>query len=168
MSRGRKPIPVDKDILQNVISVVESSGEGFASRSQLWKAVADTEWAKRIKLSPQVAMLKANTFGLQIKTPKGKKGRSPGSGPVPNAGKRTSKRIPLDVVAEMKKEFVSSLHGKIDRAAMGSMKAAIALKCIECSGGYKKEVSLCRLRTCPLWVFRPYQNSYAEDDSCGK
>jgi hypothetical protein len=157
MSRGRKAIPVEPHELQNVIIVAESNGGGFASRSQLWKAVAETDWAKKIKLSAQVAMLKAKAFNLTIKTPLGKKGKSPGDGPVPNAGKRTSKRIPLDVVQEMKKEFISSLHGKIDRAAKGSMKAAIALKCIECSGGYKKEVALCRLKTCPLWSFRPYQ-----------
>ncbi len=169
MSRGRKPILVDKVELQAVINQVEQAGP-LGSRSALWLAVADTEWAKSVKLSPQVAMLKAKALNVVIKTPLGLRGRAPGSGPVPNAGtgKRGRKRIPLDIVDMLKKAFVPELHSKVDRAAGGSMKAAIALKCIDCSGGSKKEVGLCPIKDCALWCFRPYQGKYREDSASGK
>jgi|ETNvirenome_6_85_1030632.scaffolds.fasta_scaffold33918_4 hypothetical protein len=37
----------------------------------------------------------------------------------------------------------------------GSLKAAVALKCWDCSGGLSSEVSSCVLNNCPLWAFRP-------------
>jgi hypothetical protein len=157
MSRGRKPIPVTALDLQNTISQIEQGG-AFASRSALWDAVANTDWAKSIGLTAQVAMLKAKSFALQIKTPVGRRGRLPGQGPVNVTGKRTKrKRIPLDMVPTLKRMFNESLHSRIDRAAAGSLKAAVALMCVDCSGGSKKEVSLCGIRTCPLWGFRPFQ-----------
>jgi hypothetical protein len=161
MARGRKPIPVEKAKLQEVIANLESASS-FTSRNALWESVANTDYAKGIGLSSQVAMLKAKAFGLEIKTPLGKRGRSKGDGPVPNAGKRKGKRIALEIVQEMKKEFHPSLHKKIDRAAKGSMKAAIALKCIDCTAGSKKEVALCVMTTCPLWGYRPYQHKLSK------
>lgn len=160
MTRGRKPIPVVKEVFQDIVTLLETT-KGFATRSALWSAVADTEWAKNIGLSPQVAMLKAKTFGLTIKTPVGQRGRMKGSGPVPNAGKRRSKTMALPVVEALKKEF-PTMHGKIDRAAAGSMKAAIGMKCLDCSNGGKKEVALCPIDTCPLWHLRPYQRKYKD------
>jgi len=32
--------------------------------------------------------------------------------------------------------------------------AAIHAKCLDCSGGSRKEVHNCKLRDCPLWVYR--------------
>jgi hypothetical protein len=157
MARGRKPIPVTKEKLQEVVSSLENESN-FTSRNALWESVANTEYAKGIGLSSQVAMLKAKTFGITIKTPLGKRGRSKGDGPVPNAGKRKGKRIPLEIVEQMKKELDPSLHKKVDRAANGSMKAAVGLKCLDCAGGSKKEVALCTLVTCPLWSYRPYSH----------
>lgn len=161
MARGRKPIPVTKEKLQEVVSNLENESN-FTSRNALWENVANTEYAKAIGLSPQVAMLKAKTLGVTIKTPLGKRGRSKGDGPVPNAGKRKGKRISLEIVEEMKKEFHSSLHKRIDRAANGSMKAAIGLKCLDCTGGSKKEVALCTLVSCPLWSYRPYTHKLSK------
>ena len=35
---------------------------------------------------------------------------------------------------------------------------AIKFNCLDCSGGVVAEVRECIIKTCPLWVFRPYQN----------
>lgn len=35
---------------------------------------------------------------------------------------------------------------------------AIKFNCLDCSGGIVVEVRECIIKTCPLWVFRPYQN----------
>lgn len=162
MSRGRKAIPVDANVFTNVIAEIEKAGP-LPSRSALWDAVAATDWAKGIKLTAQVAMLKAKAMSIPCVTPLGKRGRSKGDGPVPNAGKRKTKRMPLELVDELKKAFDPKLHGKVNRASQGSLKAAIALKCIDCSGGSKKEVSLCTVKDCALYWFRPYQGKYKAD-----
>jgi hypothetical protein len=161
--RGRKPIPVVKETFQDIVSLLETTNT-FGNRSALWSAVADTEWAKGIGLSAQVAMLKAKTLGLVIKTPLGQKGRQKGCGPVKNVGKRSRKTMALPVIESLKKEY-PSMHTKIDRAAAGSLKAAIGMKCLDCSNGGKKEVSLCPIETCPLWHVRPYQGKYKEVSS---
>jgi hypothetical protein len=78
--RGRKPIVIDKAEFQNVITLLENSNQ-FANRTLLWQAVEASEWAKsRLPrpLTAQVAMMKADEFGLEIKTEKGKRGRSKG------------------------------------------------------------------------------------------
>jgi hypothetical protein len=31
---------------------------------------------------------------------------------------------------------------------------AIRAKCLECSGGQRKEVKLCPIKSCPLWPYR--------------
>lgn len=162
-NRGRKPIVVDFNSFQDAIVSVEWDGP-HASRNALWQAVSATPYAQSIKLSPQVAMLKAKGFAdagkpLMIITPLGKKGRSKGEAPVVNRESKPkgTRRIPLDIVKEMKKHFPPSLHSKVDRAAKGSMKSAITLACVECSGGQKGEVAKCTIKTCPLWAFRPYK-----------
>lgn len=155
MSRGRKKIEVDREELQKAITQVEATQE-LTNRTALWNAVAQTEYAKNISLSPQTAMLRAEQFQLNISTPKGLRGRAPGSGPVPRRPK--SQRVSLEVVTLQKKNFFDeSLHPIVDKAASGSMKAAIKLKCIDCCAGSKLEVALCTITTCPLWGFRPYK-----------
>lgn len=36
----------------------------------------------------------------------------------------------------------------------GAALAAIRAKCLECSGGSRREANGCRLKNCPLWLFR--------------
>ena len=36
---------------------------------------------------------------------------------------------------------------------------AIKFNCLDCSGGVVAEVRDCIIKTCPLWVFRPYQDA---------
>jgi len=162
---ARKAIPVSQAALTAMIEDLEAAQPNgvFANRSALWNAVADSDYAKEIGLSSQVAMLRCKAYGYEPKTPVGERGRKPGQGMPANAkpqgGKRSrKKRIPLDVVDTLKRQL-PSMHSKIDRAAAGSLKAAVALKCVDCSGGSKKEVALCNIRDCPLWGFRPYQNA---------
>ncbi len=38
-------------------------------------------------------------------------------------------------------------------------RSAIKFHCLDCSGGMKADVRDCNIKTCPLYPFRPYQNS---------
>lgn len=154
-NRGRKAIPVSKEDLQKAIESVEGEN-GLPNRTALWQAIAATDWAKSLKLSPQVAMMKAKTLSVTMKTPVGIRGRLKGQGPVNVSGKpRERKKIPLEVVAKLKNVYEKSLYPKIEKAARGSLKAAIALKCIDCCGGQRAEVAACTIDKCSLWAFRP-------------
>lgn len=164
MSKGRKAIVVNVDDLQTMINLAERDGP-LASRGALWGAVAATDLAKLIGLSSQVAYLRYTEWKekLSVKTPVGQRGRQAGQGmpealrnAKPKQGKGR-KRIPLELVDTVKACFPANLHGKVDKAAAGSLKAAVALKCIDCSGGVLKEVRGCVCTDCPLWGFRPYQ-----------
>jgi hypothetical protein len=161
-ARGRKAIVVSREELQTIINQVETNGP-LASRTALYDAIAGTEWAKTREprpLTPQVAMLFVTKrfTGLSVLTPVGKRGRSKGCPAVPNAGKRKRRKMPKEVKEGLLRIFPESLHSAVNRAAEGNMRAAVKLKCVDCSGGSKKEVALCTLRECALWMFRPYKN----------
>jgi hypothetical protein len=60
--------------------------------------------------------------------------------------------------------FLSSLpisvRGVFERALNGKSKAAaIKAKCLDCCCFNKEEIGGCRIKTCPLWSYRPYQKN---------
>jgi hypothetical protein len=157
---SRTAIPVSMATLMKVIEELEAAQPGgvFPNRSALWDAVANHSYAKGIGLSAQVAMLRCKGAKYEPKTPVGLRGRQKGCAPVQRTGSvRKRKRMPLDVIPILKQDLPESMHKRLDAAANGSLKAAVALKCVDCSGGSKKEVALCSIRDCPLWGFRPFQ-----------
>lgn len=159
-TRGRKALPVSMAILLKVIEELEEK-QSFSSRSALFAAVAETPYAKSVGLSAQTAMLRIKNAGAdaQLKTPLGKRGRSPGEGMPANAVSkgRKRKRMPLTIVAGLSHAMGPSFTSLVNKAAKGSLRAAATLKCIDCSGGSKGEVAKCEIRECPLWFFRPYK-----------
>jgi hypothetical protein len=49
-------------------------------------------------------------------------------------------------------------EGVFKRAFSGRSKAsAIKAKCLDCTCLDKKEITLCNVKSCPLWIYRPYQ-----------
>lgn len=157
MSRGRKPIAINKEELTALIAAVESS-EQFTSRNALWVAVANTAKAKEIGLSQQVAMLRAKEWGIEPKTPRGMRGRVKGQ-VVPQTGKRKSKRMSLTIINTLKAAFPEHRHGLVHRAAKGSLTAAVRLKCLDCCNQDVDSIRQCTIVACPLWTFRPYRGN---------
>lgn len=50
--------------------------------------------------------------------------------------------------------------GVTSKAFAGNSKAAgIKAKCLDCTGWQRKEITLCGVEACPLWLYRPYQGS---------
>jgi hypothetical protein len=166
-TKGRKAIPVSQAALLQVIKDLEAAQPGgiFPSRSALWDAVAQHEYAKGIGLTSQVAMLRLKAWGVEPATPKGKRGEAlKQANHRPKGGPRKRKSIALPIVERLKVIMGPACHSKVDRAAAGSVKAAVALKCLDCSGLSKKEVHLCPIKECPLWAFRPYQRGVDSAD----
>lgn len=167
--RGRKAIEVTPLELQTAISLLEG-GTSFANRSLLWEAVEDSEWAKKQSPRPltgPTAMLMAKKHNLTINTPMGQRGRQKGCGPIPNAG-RKARNLPDNVASALRKTFPLSMTtandrpfkaiGKIvNKVISGSLKAAVKLKCLDCTNIQPVEIRNCECIDCPLWSFRPYK-----------
>lgn len=46
------------------------------------------------------------------------------------------------------------------KAVMGLSRAsAVKAKCLDCTNWQRNEITLCVAEDCPLWVWRPYQNT---------
>ena len=58
---------------------------------------------------------------------------------------------------QIRMEYPKSLLPMIDRAQAGSLKAAVQLKCAECSAFNRTEVALCVITACPLYPHRPFR-----------
>lgn len=43
------------------------------------------------------------------------------------------------------------------------LQAAITKKCLDCSNGMRTEVTRCRVKSCPLYTYRPYQSETARE-----
>ncbi len=165
--RGRKAIEVSAADLQKAIAELEASQPDgqFPNRSSLWASLEDSEWAKTRSprpLTAQVGMLLAKKFNTTINTPVGQRGRQKGSGPVPGGG-RKKKAWPLHIVDAVKNSTPTKFHKIVDRAAKGSLKAAIKLKCLDCTCFQQKEVRLCELTSCSLWTVRPYKDKNVQE-----
>lgn len=161
-SRGRKPIVIDQREMQAVVSKCESESS-FKNRTELWNAIAATEWARTMQprpLTAQVAMIKADELGIEIKTPKGLRGRAKGSAPI-NTGGRKKKVFSAEqrdaLISGIPLDQREKLIKTIDRACNGSMKAAVKLKCLDCTNWQKQEVADCTIVDCSLHSFRPYK-----------
>jgi hypothetical protein len=158
MARGRKKLSLTREELQSVVNELEEK-QTFASLAMLWKAVGDTEWAKTLEpraLTPQVAMLRAKELGVTTKTQAGRIG----AGRVaPASGERRKVSLPVLVEQVATRETPEKYHDLLRRAQAGSRKAALKLKCLECSNWQRSEIAFCPILGCALWQFRPYQRA---------
>jgi hypothetical protein len=127
----------------------------------MWAALANTSWAKSLTprpLTAQVAMLRAKELGIMPKTKAGKRGGG-------LAGSTVVKQPRKVKLAKFAKEFaqMNVLYGEakhlVEAAQGGSLKAAVKLKCLECSGFQRVEVKECACTVCPLYPFRPFQGT---------
>lgn len=145
-----------KEELQHAIDEVEANGP-LKNRASLWIAVCNTEWSRNLKprrLTTQVAYLRFKELGATCKTPPGKKGFTTNCKVVKN------KKLPSqDIVDAISSESSTTLEGTTAKFKRGSLKAAIKLKCLDCSCQQRKEITNCPIKRCPLWHVRPYQNS---------
>ena len=159
MSRGRKPIEINKVEFQACVSEIEGKNT-FSNRTELWEAVEASDWAKTREprpLTSQVALLKAEELGLEIKTVKGKRGKTKGCGPVSVGGRKKKVFSPVNIRSGIPLDMRASLEKAVQRAANGSLKARIKLMCMDCTNWQKKEIALCENIQCPMHDVRPYK-----------
>jgi hypothetical protein len=166
---ARVKLEISKKDLQAAIDKLEAT-QTFATLSDLWLAVENTEWAKNLQPRPlkaPVVLQRVRELKCTTKTQPGKKGRLKGAGPV-NRTKRSDKFAKSAAITDafdgLRKNMSEKYHGLIDNIQYrGSLKAAVKAMCLQCTNEQPKEVKLCTSgHHCPLWAFRPFQNVSVE------
>jgi len=156
LNMPRTKIEIDKFQLMTIINRVENANT-FTTRNALAEAVA-AEFP--LDISSAVILLRIKEFGIEPKTPKGKRGRPAGIGLSTTQKDKMQagrKKKVIGNIAEMKKDFPESRHGLIDRVGKGSKTAALKAMCLSCVQFQTKEITNCTCISCPIWGFRPYQ-----------
>jgi hypothetical protein len=163
MARGKKKLFIDKAVFQRVVDQLESTNT-FPNPSYLWKAIENTEWAKGQTprpLTAAVAYLRAKELDIVTKTKPGKRGGTMTEARIAklHSGGRRPRSIKMtvftDTFKEMRATYPSTLLPLIERAEKGSLKAALNLKCLECSGFVRAEIRNCACPGCSLYPHRP-------------
>ena len=172
---GRRTIVVDKAKLENAITIVEKDG-GLENLTTLFQKVAEVYNTDNPpeNITFSVVGLRVKEWNIQVKTTPGRRGRQPGEGMNVDghalAAKRAknkkakfnSENAHLAFVA-MREKTPERFHPLINRIEKGSRAAAAKLFCLQCVGFETKEVRECTSKECPMYLFRPYQNS--DDDA---
>lgn len=173
---ARQKLEINKAAFQQVVTQLEAEKE-FGNPSELWAAVESTEWAKNLQPRPltrQVAYIRAKELGIIYKTQPGKRGprvmtEEQLARMREGRGQRRSRSEKMGAFAEsfeqMRKSFPAQFLPLIERAAKGSLRAALTLKCLECSAYQRNEVRQCEVFDCPLFPHRPGSNKAADDIS---
>lgn len=161
-------IPIDTVRLQKEIELAEANNK-FSNQSELFQYIANTEWAKKTykkPLSPAVLYLRYKQDALIVKTPKGKRGRAAGT--TVNRTLRKDKLVQnpnFDKNIEILKRDNPTAIKSIDKLAGGSLKHAVRVQCLNCSGGCKKLASQCNVISCALYLFNPFKKQQTGEEN---
>jgi hypothetical protein len=171
---------VSRNTLELAIRKAEIDGP-LKNLDALWTSACEIYNSMDVPkpITKSVVMLRATAWKLETKTKPGKKGRAAG---VPlseeqkaamqagrGARKPRSEKFAADPVLvqgfnDLKKETPERFKPLVDKLTAGSMRAAVALKCLDCSGHSTVEIRLCPCTSCPLYAFRPYKGKAGEDE----
>jgi hypothetical protein len=164
-----------REPMQAQVDALEAT-QTFPSRQALWRALAQTPWAKERGMTARGLETKARRLGVVVKTPKGTGHRFVGGAAEPgpqlnrpdgeargpstgseNCGavrKLAPQRLPLPLLRLV---VPVRHHRLVGRVEAGSLRAAVDLKCLDCSDYQIAEVRHCTVIVCPLHSVRPYQ-----------
>lgn len=166
---ARTKIKIDEAVLRSVIAECEQE-RAYTNRSMLFEDVASkyNTLTDTTILNAQLVYLRVNELQIELKTPKGKKGRAKGS-KIEGGGKRVSRAEKfagnLSVqgsFSDLRSSVPAQYRPLVKKIEQGSIKAAIKLNCLSCVGFERKvdgvdQIGNCECTNCPMFCFRPYQ-----------
>lgn len=169
---------VSQERLQRCINEAENNGP-LSNLSALREAVAIIYNANLPDglpaINARVVYLMVKEWKIVTKTVAGKFGVSTGgfpAGAVPSPRVSRSDRFANDPVKSKvlndlttRYKSTSYLHSLAVRVKEGSMSAAVKLKCLDCCVEDRTSIKTCRVYSCSLWAFRPYQSGVTDDES---
>lgn len=160
--KGKTAKNIDREILTSIVNDLEET-EQFTNRSILFEEVATAyESLTGEKISAALVYLRINEWQIDLKTPKGQKGRAPGqklSDEHKNAliaGRKKEKSYNANY-DEMFKRTPERYHRLIELTKTGNRRAAIKLNCLNCTAFSVKEVRNCSSDACAFYGIRPFQ-----------
>lgn len=165
--------PVNEIQMKAAIATVEKDGP-VANLSMLYEQVA-AEYRKLVpvqlrEVTPSVVLGWIKKTNFPVKTQPGKRGGGlqPGHRPT---GTRTSRSEKFAKNPEIGKHFdrirkhvPENYLPLVEKAAAGSVTAAVKLKCLDCANFQREEIRECSVACCPLWAVRPYQGEAEGDE----
>lgn len=174
---AKRPLNVDRKALVQALAKAEEGGP-LSNLNLLWNKAAELYNLMAVpeKISFSVVALRVKDWKLEVQTKPGKRGggltaEARAAGQAARRGTRTSRADKFSqnptVVAgfkELKKNVPERWQPLVQRAMAGSMKAAVNLNCLDCSGFQTAEIRNCVCTYCPLYAFRPYQGKTDNDE----
>jgi hypothetical protein len=172
---------VSRNTLELAIRKAETDGP-LKNLDALWTAACEIYNSMDVpkQITKSVVMLRATAWKLETKTKPGKKGRAAGvplseeqkaamqagrGARKPRAEKFAGDPVLVQGFSELRKEVPERFLPLVEKLTnKGSMRAAVALKCLDCSGYSTVEVRLCPCTSCPLYAFRPYKGKAGDDE----
>lgn len=173
---GGKRIVVDKTLFLAALEEVENK-QTFRNWAEMQSAVANSSYGMSVGLSSGNVYQYILKFGITPKTPKGKRGagiaRLRDSNNTVRISRADKNKSPT--AQESIKEVRRSVHAicgsktpryynLMNKFEAGSMKAAISLQCLQCCGGEAVEVRNCEIKSCSLWLLRPWKAENNDDE----
>lgn len=171
MAKGRKPVSANPVTMQTEIYRIESENT-FAMRGDLFAALFKSDWNQNAEVPMAEGTIPAKfaAWGLECVTPKGKRGGEGGDfgrsqGIKPNTN-RKRRGISSDISAKIYDNLPKWANEEralklLEKAENGSMKAMVALKCLDCVVWQPKEIRECQSSDCSLYSIRPFQGKKA-------
>lgn len=176
---AKKTIEVDRVKLVSAINQAESKGP-LKNLDSLWVAAAElyNKSGPPVEISKSVVCLRATAWALPIQTKAGAKGRAAGV-PLSDEQKAAMKagrtnradKFNLDPKIQegfriIKEETPERFSGIVQRLTeQGSMKAGMALVCLQCTVFQPGEIRQCQIYNCGAYAFRPYKGDKSGDET---
>lgn len=149
-------LQVDEKELRQAIKDAEDNNT-FANHAELFSFVSQSDWAENHSpkpVTPSIVMLRVKKYGIELKTPKGKRGFPKGLKTTRTRKKSNPASDNADLVESAPPEFKPMVLKILEtNSKVGRLK----LMCLQCVNWDRKEVKLCDITSCPLHPIRPYK-----------
>lgn len=163
MTRGRKPLNLDRAELVKIIEELESKNV-YENRRSLFEDVGKHPLLVERNIKQNTAQTKASMWKIPLKT---KSGKGAGLAHTNNFGPTDNRQTRRDkfansptlssAIVKLSKYTPVRFRPLVSKLREGSMVAALRLKCLDCMNYQTSEITRCPITDCSLWAFRPYQ-----------
>lgn len=160
---------VDETEFKTEVSKLEEAGP-YVNLANFFVKLCETQWARSVNLKPYVAHVHAKKLGININLRKAKsipllplyqeeKKSILALSRETYCGKPTESVNPNKAHYDrMRKIFPDKFSQAVSAAEKGSLRAHIALHCLDCSGNSMTNVKHCTVQDCVMWKIRPFQD----------
>ena len=170
-------LKMDLSKMKSTITKIDTEGD-FRNWSEMQAAVANSEYGREVGISAPNVYNFINKHKLEIKTPRAKRGdglkrlRSSTNTVKTTRGEKFKNDEKAQESIKATRRDIKFLCGSkapryfniLNKLENGSMKAGVAVACLQCMAGDAKEVRDCDIIGCGLHLFRPWKKENNDDE----